>query len=627
MQVIPLPPRSKKPIGDEWQNWRLTADEIDLAFDDSQNIGVLLGAPSDGLVDVDLDCAAAMALARVFLPPTPATFGRTSRRASHWLYRCDPPPPATRKLQYAVGGKRATLVEVRSTGSQTVFPGSTHPSGEPIEWDERGEPAEVDADALFGSARRLAAASLLVTFWPLGARHDAALALAGGLLRSRWSIPAASAFVRAVAQAAGDDELEDRVRAVPDTAATIARGEPATGWTTLAEIVDERVVSKAMNWLGDAPPSQPAAEAPRAEPEQQATAVPALAEVLDDLEAYLTRYVHFTVPAQVVVCALWALHTHCYEQFDQSPILLVSSAVMRSGKSRLFDALEQVVARPWRAVRPSEAVVFREIEAGRPTLMLDEYDTIFSDKNAGLYEGLRAMLNAGNRKGTTVPRVVGQGSKMEVRRFSIFGPKCLAGIGSAPATVTDRGVVVRLKRRNRAEPVERFRLRTACAEAAPVRAALSRLDLHLEDARPLIPDVLDDRAADSWEPLLALADAAGGRWPERARAAASALSQTAEPEDEGPAIQLLADVRTVFAAHSGDHIATAELIGHLAVIEQSPWGDFDHGRAISPHRLAALLRPFDVRPRQVRIGEKTLKGYLRESFTDAFSRYLPLLDR
>jgi hypothetical protein len=625
MQVIPLRPRSKKPVGDEWQNWRLTVDEIDLAFSDSQNIGVLLGEPSHGLVDVDLDCDAAVALAPVFLPPTPATFGRTSRRASHRLYRCDPPPPATRKLQYAVDGQRATLVEVRSTGSQTVFPGSTHPSGEPIEWDETGEPSVVDADVLLAAARRLAAASLLVKFWPLGARHDAALALSGGLLRSGWSTAAVSSVVGAVARAAGDDELEDRVRAVEDTAATIVRGDPATGWITLGEIVGERVARKAMNWLGDAPPSQPPADAPRTEPEQP-TAALTLAAVLDDLEAYLTRYVRFTMPAQAVVCALWALLTHCYDQFDQSPILIVSSAVMRSGKSRLFDALEQVVARPWRAVRPSEAVLFREIEAGRPTLMLDEYDTIFSERSAGLYEGLRAMLNAGNRKGTTVPRVVGQGSKMEVRRFSIFGPKCMAGIGNAPSTVTDRAVVIRLKRRARSESVERFRLRTASAEAAPLREALARLDLHLEDARPQIPDTLDDRAADSWEPLLALADAAGGSWPERARAAATALSQTGEPEDEGLGVQLLADVRAIFAEHTGNQIATADLIGRLGVIEQSPWGDFDHGRPISTHRIAALLRPFEVRPRQLRIGDKTMKGYLRESFADAFSRYLPVVD-
>lgn len=626
MQVIPLPSRSKVPISEEWQHWRLAAEDIDLAFNDTQNIGVLLGVPSAGLVDVDLDCDEALRLAEVLLPPTHARFGRTSRRASHWLYRCDPPPPATRKLQHLVEGKRATLVEVRSTGSQTIFPGSTHPSGEPIEWDEHGEPAGVDADDLFASARRLAGASLLTMSWPLGARHEAALSLSGGLLTRGWPIEAVTTFVRAVAQAAGDDEVEDRVRAVRDTAETITRGEPATGWPTLAEIIGERVALKAMNWLGEAPGPQPTAESQQTEPEQPSPA-PALAKILDDLEAYLRRYVHFTVPAQVVVCALWALHTHCFEQFDQSPLLLVSSAVMRSGKSRLFDVLEQVVARPWRVVRPSEAVVFREIEASRPTLMLDEYDTIFSDKSRGLFEGLRAMLNAGNRKGTTVPRVVGQGSRMAVQRFSIFGPKCLAGIGNAPSTVTDRAIVVRLKRRARSELVERFRLRTATAEAAPLRAALDRLDLHLEDARPLIPDILEDRAADSWEPLLALADAAGGRWPERARDAAMSLSQSAEAEDDALGVQLLADVRTVFAEHAGDHIATAKLIGSLAMIEQSPWGELDHGRAISPHRLATLLRPFDVRPRQVRIGEKTLKGYLRESFADAFSRYLPPVDR
>ncbi len=631
--VIPVPPKSKRPVGEEWQHWRIGIDEVDLSFNDSQNIGVLLGAPSDGLVDVDLDCDEAVLLARTFLPWTAARFGRTSRRASHWLYSCTNPPHSTRRLRHAINGEGATLVELRSTGAQTIFPGSVHPAGEPIDWDEQGAPAAADADDLFAATRRLAAASLLAKFWPQGARHDAALALAGGLLRSEWPLASVLEFVVAVARAAGDDEIErDRVQAVRDTADKLARGEPATGWTTLAEIVDERVVKRALTWLGNAPP-RPAADAPSGVPvhevhrekvhrERANSAAVPLAELLERIEWYLLRYVHFAVPAQAVVAALWALHTHCFDQFEQSPILLVSSAVLRSGKSRLLDALEQVVARPWRAVRPSEAVVFREIEASAPTFMLDEFDTIFSDKSANLYEGLRAMLNAGNRVGTTVPRVVGMGTKMEVRRFSIFCPKVLAGIGNAPSTVADRSIPIRLKRRARGEHVERFRLHDASAEAAPLREQLAALRLDVGGARPQIPDELDDRAADSWEPLLAIADAAGGTWPVRARAAAHTLATLEQPDEEALGIRLLADVRAIFTEQACDRIATATLIGHLAVIEQSSWGDFDHGRAIGAHRLAALLRPFGVLPRTVRIGEKTPKGYLLESFADAFGRYL-----
>jgi hypothetical protein len=146
---------------------------------------------------------------------------------------------------------RAMLVEIRSTGRQTLFPGSVHPSGEPVTWASDGNPAAVAADDLKTAVRRLAAASLLARSWPAhGARHQAALALAGGLLRAGWSVEDSEDFVRAVVAAAGDPEGEDRVRAVRSTDDALTQGKHVTGWPALAELVGEPIIKAVCRWLG-----------------------------------------------------------------------------------------------------------------------------------------------------------------------------------------------------------------------------------------------------------------------------------------------------------------------------------------------------------------------------------------
>ncbi len=151
--VIPIPHRSKVPILKGWQNLRLSPDTIARHFNgEPQNIGVLLGEASGGLVDVDLDHPEALALARDYLPSTGAWFGRPGNPESHWLYRVEN-PPATRKYATTLG---TTLLELRSTGGQTVLPGSMHPSGELVEWYGHGEPAEIGLDELLAACKSLA---------------------------------------------------------------------------------------------------------------------------------------------------------------------------------------------------------------------------------------------------------------------------------------------------------------------------------------------------------------------------------------------------------------------------------------------------------------------------------------
>ncbi|MDQ3816468.1 MAG: AAA family ATPase [Acidobacteriota bacterium] len=246
---LPVPYRSKNPNFEGWQNFTVTEADLPRYFGGTQlNIGVRLGTVSGDLADVDLDCAEARALARHFLPATCAVFGRLTSPRSHWLYVA----PIQKKLTCIdpISGKR--LVEVLTNGQQAIFPGSTHQdTGELIEWSEGGEPARLSADELSGAARRLAAAALLAHHWPQeGSRQDAALALAGGLLRAGWSEDEAARFIGAVCEAASDEETRSRVQTVCYTSRKLESGKQATGWPTLADIVDKRVVIRACEWLG-----------------------------------------------------------------------------------------------------------------------------------------------------------------------------------------------------------------------------------------------------------------------------------------------------------------------------------------------------------------------------------------
>ncbi len=145
----------------------------------------------------------------------------------------------------------------------------------------------------------------------------------------------------------------------------------------------------------------------------------------------------------------------------------------------------------------------------------------------------------------------------------------------------------------------------------------------LRDAYPEMPDGLEDRPADVWEPLLAVADAAGGDWPQRARVAAVALvAQTAEgPQSLG--VLLLQHIAYVFTElREIDQLATADLIDRLCELDEAPWGDL-RGKPLDARGLARRLKPYEINGRSVRVQERVVRGYAREDFHDAWSRYLP----
>jgi hypothetical protein len=357
------------------------------------------------------------------------------------------------------------------------------------------------------------------------------------------------------------------------------------------------------------------------------------AELLDDVVAALLRYVVFRLDAQVVAIALWVLNTYLFERYDSTPYLLIRSATKQSGKSRLLEVLALLVNRPWSAVEATEAVLFRKIEASTPTLLLDEIDAAFG-KDSTMTEGLRAVLNAGYRRGATVPRCVGP--QYELRDFAVFCPKAFAGIGaSLPDTVMDRAIPIELRRRapHERQPA-RFHQASARAELTPlqdrIRAWATAAGERLTGAEPELPDALSDRQQDSWEPLSAVADLAGREWPERARAAAVELHAGVVDQDVG--VLLLTHLRELFEEHDADALSTEEVLAALVNRgDDSPWPrwwgeDVERQQTKGPaSQLARKLKPYGIKPEQLWLNGGKTRGYRRSDFEDSWGRYLPPL--
>lgn len=262
---IPVQFRSKKPYNPEdpdgkgWPGLRITAANAPQYFDRTpSNIGVLLG-DEQGSADVDLDCQEAILLAKHFLPDTGIKFGRSSKRASHWFYRVDPPIPSE-ALVDPIDGK--TLLELRcrkkdgSIGFQTVVPPSTYENGEQIDFEPgfNQHPANVDAAPLIEAVRTVGAAALLAKHWPAAnsGRHVSMLALAGVLQRARWHVERAVGFCLAFYQVMPDHDkgaIQRTESEVRDTFHAAAEGRAATGIPTLSNHLDKRVLQKVLSWL------------------------------------------------------------------------------------------------------------------------------------------------------------------------------------------------------------------------------------------------------------------------------------------------------------------------------------------------------------------------------------------
>jgi hypothetical protein len=377
---------------------------------------------------------------------------------------------------------------------------------------------------------------------------------------------------------------------------------------------------------------QPADDEPRPE---------ALDVVLEDVVTQISTYIECS-PHALCALALWTVYTHMIPAkgpppHDVVPYIFVTSVERQSGKTTLLDVLRPMAARPMMLAGTSPAALLRML-SDRPTFFLDEVDTIFRPSAAdATQEMLRGILNSGYRVTGKFARF----EQLKQREHPTFGPKALAGIGrDIPESVYDRCIYIRLERRQAtgARRVKRARLRRLDAEGSAIArrivAAVDGLQLAPFDDDDF-PDELSDRAADIWEPLLALADVAGWTWAARARAAAVSISQSSADDNLSEGQQLLRDIRLVFenAMKVADFISTKEVIGipedmkagvymatGLCAIEDGPWASYGRtNRPITPHRFWKIVGGYGI----PRVSNGRERGMRPSAFADAFARYLP----
>ena len=343
------------------------------------------------------------------------------------------------------------------------------------------------------------------------------------------------------------------------------------------------------------------------------------AALLSEMTAAVLRYVVMEVGSAEIV-ALWVLHAHALDAFRISPRLAITSAEKRCGKTTAIDVVQSLAPRPLSTSNTSAAAIFRTIEAAQPTLLIDEADTFLTNS-----EEIRGVLNCGHRRsGAFVLRLVGDNH--EPRQFSTWAAVAIALIGTLPDTLQDRSILIRMRRRLPSESIAQFRADRTDDLKILARKAARWANDNLEALRamdPAMPPTITNRDADNWRPLIAIADAAGGEWPAHARVIAETMVDKAEGDEKSVRTLLLEDIRSVLATKSVDKLSSAELVEALLAMKDRPWPEL--GRAAKPitqNKLAGLLKDFGIRPCNVWVGAKPLKGYGRGQFEDAFARYL-----
>jgi hypothetical protein len=357
------------------------------------------------------------------------------------------------------------------------------------------------------------------------------------------------------------------------------------------------------------------------------------AALLNEVEAFHRRFNVFPHEAAYVAVALWDAHAHLLDCFDSTPRLAFLSPEPGSGKSRALEVVETLVPQPMTAVNASAAALFRSVSNpnGRPTILFDEIDTIFGPK-AGDNEELRGFLNAGHRRTGVTYRCIGDGGNQTVQAFPSYCAVAVAGLGALPDTIMTRSVVIRMRRRARNERVESFRARLHEAEGHKLR---DRLAQWTEQARPSVmgawpemPDGVTDRPADVWEPLLAIADAAGGDWPRRAREACVSLVTASKANDKGSlGVRLLTDLRDHVMVGI-DRLPTVAILDRLNALDDAPWADL-HGKPLDNRRLSKMLAEYmtadnePIASRNIKTAGSVLKGYYSADLWDAWARYCP----
>src|SRR5262249_47542186 len=191
-----------------------------------------------------------------------------------------------------------------------------------------------------------------------------------------------------------------------------------------------------------------------------------------------------------------------------------------------LEVTELLVPNPVTSVNVSAAYLFRKVGSEQgATILYDEIDTVFGPKTKKENEEIRGLLNAGHRRGVKAGRCVMNGNKVETEEIEAYSALALAGLGWLPDTIMTRSIIIRMRRRHKGERVEPFRRRKAEPDGRQVYQMIETWARTVVDdiAWPEMPPGIEDRDADVWEDIIAVADLAGGKWSGLARDAAAAL--------------------------------------------------------------------------------------------------------
>lgn len=356
--------------------------------------------------------------------------------------------------------------------------------------------------------------------------------------------------------------------------------------------------------------------------------------LLDDLIAFLRRYVVHQQTHYTQAMALWILHSWTITSCYISPRLVFRSPEPESGKTRNLELLEILTPNPCSVFNVTTSFLFRTIKES-PTLLFDEVDAIFKKTAKGSEgnEELRAILNTGYKQGATVGRTEGAGHVPT--RYPVFAATALACIGELPDTIQSRAIIIPMVRRAGDEVIESYREKKVKKQAEPLIERLAawangHLDV-LESAEPVIPEDIRDRPAECWDPLFAIADLAGEEWSQRARFIARLFINLRLEQELSTGVKLLANLKAIFAGQEA--LTSYDILLQLNNLETENYQGWHEGKGIGSRDLARILGHYGtgvgvekIQPVDIRSGRQNLKGYKSADLRDAWRRYLSTAD-
>jgi putative DNA primase/helicase len=337
-----------------------------------------------------------------------------------------------------------------------------------------------------------------------------------------------------------------------------------------------------------------------------------LAKILSEMSSAIAKHLSLHEGAPDAM-ALWILQAHTLSAAEFAVRLGIVSPLSECGKTTLLRLLSALVPNPLACSNITPAAIYRLLESDPSrTLILDEADTYMDEQTQ-----LKGILNSGHQR-TTAKVVRCEKRKdggYDPKEFPTFCPMIYARIGEPYPALLTRSIVIRMQRAKPTDAIAKIKPGDIDAlEQLPKRISgnSAAWTARLKLAEPRMPRYLDNRSADNWRHMLAIAELAGHGWPSRAAEAARLLSPRADLE-KGE--EVLTKLKRVFDRGPDDKLSSAEICRRLDEIDE---GDGEWTQT----QLARELKPFGIYPKSIRIGEKTPKGYERSQFQDAWSRYL-----